>query len=176
MPGDDCGRIQRRPRCSVAAEQSCDGLLFGSHIGAGIAGDVDERAEEVGVHHREVTAQVPPVENPATPQLARSALTPRFEIMHCTTLFGQMIGGVAAAPVDAFGVDAERAARIDEHQHRRNPAVGGRECIGRGGCPPDPQPVAGVLISAPTIITTGSLGGGTLANHAGGKYTSSPRC
>jgi hypothetical protein len=26
------------------------------------------------------------------------------------------------------------------------------------------------------MITTGSLGGGTLANHAGGKYTSSPRC
>ena len=46
VPGDDCGRIERRPRCSVAAEQSCDGLLFGSHIGAGIAGDVDERTEE----------------------------------------------------------------------------------------------------------------------------------
>src|ERR1700722_19222993 len=33
----------------------------------------------------------------------------------------------------------------------------------------------GVLNSAPIIITTGSRGGGLLANHTGGRYTSSSR-
>src|SRR3981081_1619492 len=35
---------------------------------------------------------------------------------------------------------------------------------------------AGVLNCPPIIITVGSGGGGLLANHSGGRYTSSPRC
>jgi len=34
-----------------------------------------------------LTAQVPPIDHPATPQLVRSALTPKFEITNGTTSF-----------------------------------------------------------------------------------------
>ena len=77
------------------------------------------------------TAQVPPIDQPTTPQLARSALTPKLRHHVRHNVFGQMIGGVAAAPVDAFGVVVERASGIDEHQHRRVAAVGGREFVDR---------------------------------------------
>ena len=88
-----------------------------------------------------------------------------------------MIGGVAAAAVDAFGVDVERRRR-----NRRTPAPvrcrrarprRRRQC---SAALPARSQSAGVLNSAPIIITTGSRGGGLLANQAGGRYTNSPRC
>src|SRR6476620_11546578 len=45
-----------------------------------------------------------------------------------------MIGRIAARTVDAFGVDAEPTAGVDEHQHRRIAVVQRREvvhCAGR---------------------------------------------
>ena len=75
------------------------------------------------------TAQVPPIDQPTTPQLARSALTPKLGHHERHDVFGQMVGGVAAGAVDAFGVVVERAAGVDEDEHRRVAAVRGGELV-----------------------------------------------
>ena len=88
-----------------------------------------------------------------------------------------MVGGVAAGAVDAFGVVVERCRR-----RRRRPAPARCRRARRRNRPrvvtalPARSQSAGVLNSPPIIITVGSRGGGSLANHAGGRYTSSPRC
>ena len=42
------------------------------------------------------TAQVPPIDQPTMPQLARFGLTPKFEIHERHNVFGEVVGGVAA--------------------------------------------------------------------------------
>jgi hypothetical protein len=52
----------------------------------------------------------------------------------------QVVGRIAAASVDAFGVVVERPARVHEHKHRRVAAMRGREGVdgvqGVSGAPP----------------------------------------
>ena len=64
------------------------------------------------------TAQVPPIDQPTMPQLARAGLTPKCRDHVRHNVFGQVVGGVAAAAVDALGVVVERAAGVDEHQRQ----------------------------------------------------------
>src|SRR4051795_13416694 len=71
-----------------------------------------------------------------------------------------MIGCVPAGTVDALGIYIECATGVDKHQHRGVTVVGSREAVGRAHCVAGTQPI----------------GGGLVANHAGGRYTSSPRC
>ena len=69
----------------------------GADVGADVAGDVDECAEHVRMHDGQVTAQVPPIDQPAMPQLARSALTPKLRDHERHDVLRQVIGGVTAA-------------------------------------------------------------------------------
>ena len=60
-----------------------------------------------------------------------------------------MISGVAPAAVDTFGVNVERAAGIDEHQHRRAAAMRGGESVGRAHRVARAQPVGGSVELSP---------------------------
>ena len=115
------------------------------------------------------TAQVPPIDQPddAPVGAVGAHAEVRNHIRH--NIFGEVVGGVAAAAVDAFGVVVERAAGVDEDQHRRVAAVRGREVVDRLDRVAARSQSAGVLNSPPIIITVGSGGGGLVAYQAGGR-------
>ena len=116
------------------------------------------------------TAHVPPIDQPTMPQFARCGAhaVVRDHVRH--NIFGEVVGGVAAAAVDAFGVVVECAAGVDEDQHRRIAADGRRRSRRRVlTALPVRSQSAGVLNSPPIIITVGSGGGGSVAYQAGGR-------
>ena len=63
--------------------------------------------------------------------------------MYGTTSLVRWSAALPRDAVDAFGVVVERAAGVDEHQHRRVAAVGGGEVVDRLDRIARPQPVRG---------------------------------
>ena len=54
-----------------------------------------------------------------------------------------LIGSITPAPVHAFGVVVERSGGIDEHQHRGEAVMRGREVVDRGEGAAGAQPIGG---------------------------------
>src|SRR6201998_3273386 len=116
MPSDDGGRVGSGPGGGVAAEQSGHGLVLGPDGGPAIARYVDERAEELRMHDGQIngagTAHGPSGDAPIGPVGA----DPEVGDDEGLAVLRQVVGRVAAAAVDAFGVVIERAGGVDETQ------------------------------------------------------------
>ena len=87
-----------------------------------------------------LSAQVPPEDQPTTPQFARIVADPEVLDHVGHDVLGEVVGRVAAHPVDAFGVVVEGPAGIGEDEYRRVAAVARREIVdgahGIGGADP----------------------------------------
>ena len=81
------GRIEHRKGVGITAKQSRDGLRLGAHVGTHITEDVYECAEQLGMHHGQVQRTRPSRGKADNTQLARSVLTPKFDIINGTTSF-----------------------------------------------------------------------------------------
>ena len=71
-----------------------------------------------------------------------------------------MVGRVAASAVDTFGVVVERAAGVDEHEHRGVPGVCCREFVDVVTALPARSQSAGVLNSPPIIMMSAAPAAG----------------
>src|SRR6516162_1648031 len=122
------------------------------------------------------TAHVPPIDQPAMPQLDRSGLTPNFEIMKGTTSLVRWSAALPRTPL-THSVSLLKAppASTNTNTGALPSCVAAKSSIVFTALPARVQS-AGVLNCPPIIITVGSAGGGVLANQSGGRYTSSPRC
>ena len=87
------------------------------------------------------TAHVPPIDQPTMPQLAVGGTHAVVRLHERHDVLGQVVGGVAACAVDAFGVVVEGAARVDEDEYRRVPGVSGGEVVDGLDRVARPQPV-----------------------------------
>src|SRR5277367_2173741 len=122
------------------------------------------------------TAQVPPMDQPATPQLDRSGLTPKCEIMYGTTSLVRWSAALPRAPLTHSVSLLNAPAESTNTNTGALPwCVAANPSMVRTALPARVQS-AGVLNCPPIIMMVGSRGGGLLANHSGGRYTSSPRC
>ena len=75
--GDHRRRVERSPSSGIAAEQPRDRLSLGARSRTQVAGDVDERAEQLGMSIAvRSTAQVPPIENPTMPPVVAIVADP----------------------------------------------------------------------------------------------------
>src|SRR5208283_567996 len=114
MPSDDGGRVECSPSGAVAAEQPGDALILCADIGAAVASDVHKRAEHVWMHDGQAngagTAHRPSGDAPI------SSVSAYAEVRHHEwhNILCQVIGGIAAAAVDALGVVVEGAGGINE--------------------------------------------------------------
>src|SRR5579875_2117822 len=122
------------------------------------------------------TAHVPPIDQPTTPQLDRSGLTPKVDTMNGSTSLVRWSAALPRAPfTHSVSLLNEPPESANTNTGALPPCAAANSSIVATALPARSQS-AGVLNSPPIIITVGSRGGGVLANHAGGRYTSSPRC
>src|ERR1700761_7826830 len=121
-------------------------------------------------------AQVPPIDQPTEPHCEAFGLTPKVEIMYGTT---SLVRWSAAFPRLLLTHSVSLLNAPPESTNTRTgalpPCAAAKLSIVPIALPARVQS-AGVLNCPPIIITVGSCGGGLLANHSGGRYTSSPRC
>src|ERR1700737_4660069 len=122
------------------------------------------------------TAQVPPIDHPTIPQLAALELAPKREITNGTTSLVRWSAALPRLPL------THSVSLLNVPPESTNTKIGALPRCARAkssivlAALPVRSQSAGVLNSPPIIITTGNRGAGWLANHAGGRYTSSLRC
>ncbi|SLE07871.1 Uncharacterised protein [Mycobacteroides abscessus subsp. massiliense] len=142
-------RIESRPRGLITAEQRCNRVLLVAGVGAGVTGNVNERTEGLGVHHRQVecagAAHRPSGHSPLAPVVTYPKV--RGHVRH--HIFDEMVGGVTTTTVHALGVVVERPGGIREHQHRRVSTVPGGEVVGGLRGVARPYPVRGSIQRRP---------------------------
>ena len=115
------------------------------------------------------TAQVPPIDQPTIPQLARSALTPKLDFMNGTTSLVRWSAALPRGPL------THSVSLLNAPPESTNTNTGAFPwCVAAYlsmvvMALPARSQSAGVLNSPPIIITVGSFGGGLEANHAGGR-------
>src|ERR1700758_1114730 len=115
------------------------------------------------------TAQVPPIDQPTTPQRDGSELTPKLETMYGTT---SLVKWSAAFPRFPLTHSVSLLNAPPESTKTNTGAfplcAAARSSIVFTALPARAQSAGGVDFP-PIIITVGSCGGGVLANHAGGR-------
>src|ERR1700737_249272 len=115
------------------------------------------------------TAQVPPMEQPTTPQGAAWGLTPKFETIYGTTSLVRWSAAFPRLPLTHSVSLLNAPPESTKTNTGALPSCAAASSSIVFTALPARAQSAGVLNSPPIIITVGSCGGGVLTNHAGGR-------